>query len=290
MWRFCIYIFKLLALIFVIAFVLDYCYTQVYFQSKVRNKIEKVINSENEVYDLVILGSSRANNHFVASKFEEIGLRTYNYGISGSRLQETALLLEIMLANNFKIKNIILEIDLNINSEGHSEGTRAKFMPYINGSEIISNYYEDKIKNVELLKYIPFYRYIKYDAQIGFREMFFSSIGKTSPNLNNYGFKPLYGTSNVLKYNMSNLEPKKNGDYERIKELCKLNKIRLIAVTTPICENVINYEYFVKIKKIYPEVYDYEKVVNDDKFFSTCGHMNVDGASLFTDKIIQDFF
>jgi hypothetical protein len=36
-------------------------------------------NSTARKYDVVILGSSRANNHFVSELFEKQGLETFNY-------------------------------------------------------------------------------------------------------------------------------------------------------------------------------------------------------------------
>ena len=48
--------------------------------------------------------------------------------------------------------------------------------------------------------------------------------------------------------------------------------------------------YFERVKKAYPEIYNYENVVGDDKYFSTCGHLNDAGAKIFTAKIVNDFF
>ena len=49
-------------------------------------------------------------------------------------------------------------------------------------------------------------------------------------------------------------------------------------------------DYFEKVNKLYPEIHNYENVVLDDKYFSSCGHMNDMGAKLFTAKVIEDFF
>ena len=48
------------------------------------------------------------------------------------------------------------------------------------------------------------------------------------------------------------------------------------------CENVVGMNYFEKVHKAYPEIYNYKDIVNDDVFFSSCGHMNKKGASIFT--------
>ncbi|MNY79063.1 hypothetical protein D3C86_2195440 [compost metagenome] len=59
---------------------------------------------------------------------------------------------------------------------------------------------------------------------------------------------------------------------------------------TPMCENVTGMNYFEKVKKFYPEIHNYENVVKEDKYFSSCGHMTDEGAKIFTGRIINDFF
>ena len=141
--QFFIFIVKILLLLLFVALALDFSYSFVFSQSTERNKIENVINSKAKEYDVIILGSSRANNHFKTQLFIDKGLKAYNYGISGSRLQESALLLKLMLERNYSIKKVIVEVDLNIDSEGYSDGTRARFMPFLKSSETISSYYKE---------------------------------------------------------------------------------------------------------------------------------------------------
>ena len=172
--KFLLYTLKILLLTIVIAVVLDFGYTKVFLQSSNRGKIEKVFNSKGEKYDVVILGSSRANNHFVAPMFEERGLKTFNYGMSGGHLFEASLLLQLMIERNYQIKNVILEADLNLSNDHQAEGISAKFLPFLHESEIIRRHFENESDFMELY-YIPFYRYVKYDAKIGVREVWDTS-------------------------------------------------------------------------------------------------------------------
>ncbi len=206
--RFLIYIVSIIAVILISAIVLDVLYTLVYLQTDCRNKIVNIYNTKSKKFDVVFLGSSRANNHFVAKLFNDKGLKSFNYGMSGSRLEESALMLKLMLERNYKIKNIIVEVDLNINSNGYSEGTRARFMPFIHQSETIRNHYKD-IPEFNKLYYIPFYRYINYDAKIGFREMFFSLTQKKSSDMFDYGFYALSNQGQKLAMNIEERLPKK---------------------------------------------------------------------------------
>lgn len=286
-----LFILKTLVLTIVIAVVLDFIYTAVYLQSSKRGKIDHVYNSKNENYDVIILGSSRANNHFVSQMFEDRGLKTFNFGMSGGHLFEADLLLKLMIEHKYKIKNIILEADLNLTNDHRAEGISSKFLPYLHDSKAIKQHFSEE-EDFNYLYYIPFYRYIKFDSQIGFREMFFQAIHKTTSHLQDLGYHALEsnGKGN-MRNNIVNLNPLPyNKCYEEIKNICKANNINLIVVMTPMCENVIGMNYFEKVKKAYPEIHNYENVVVEDKYFSSCGHMNDTGARLFTDRILKDFF
>lgn len=287
--KFVYYLLGLLLAILLAAYLLDYTFTAFYTNSKPRNKIALAYTGTAQEYDVIFLGSSRANNHFVPQLFIDRGLTAYNFGMSGSRLEESALLLQLLLAKGAKIKSLIVEVDLNINSNGYSEGTRANFYPYLNQSDLISSYYKN-IADFDKLYYLPFYRYLKYDAKIGMRELFFTVAERPSKNLQYYGFYPLKNTGNNMKYDLSKHYPKKNRAYETIKKICSENQIRLIAVTTPMCENVKNIAYFEEVVKLYPEVHNFEDVVTDEDCFSSCGHMNEKGATVFTQFLLDKFF
>ena len=289
--KFLLYTLKIGLLTILIAIVLDFGYTKVFLQSSNRGKIEKVFNSKGEKYDVVILGSSRANNHFVAPMFEERGLKTFNYGMSGGHLFEASLLLQLMIERNYQIKNVILEADLNLSNDHQAEGISAKFLPFLHESETIRSHFENESDFMELY-YIPFYRYVKYDAKIGVREVWDTSRNKPTSLLDNKGYYPLGKKPNAnMKNNIANLNPlKKNQYYYEIKQLCEQKGINFIAIMTPMCENTKGMDYFEKVKELYPEIHNYENAVLEDKYFSSCGHLNDAGARLFTARILKDFF
>lgn len=288
---FLIFIVKIVLITVLLAVVLDYSYTAVYLNLKSRDKVSDVFKSKARSYDVVILGSSRANNHFVTSIFEKNGLKTFNYGMSGGHLYEASLLLKLMIERNYDIKTLILEADLNLSNDKQSEGVAAKFLPYIHRSEIIKNHFEQE-SNFNELYYIPFYRYLKFDSKIGSRELFNTVIQKKTVATENGGYYALgVNKKGNMKNNIVSLNPlKRNKYYEEIKQLCKANNIHFIPIMTPMCENVIGMNYFEKVKSTYPEIHNYENVVIENKYFSSCGHMNDNGARKFTSIIVRDFF
>ena len=289
--KFLFYILGIFLLTVLISVILDGLYTYVFMQSRNRGKVETVFNSTAKKYDVVILGSSRANNHFVSQMFEEKGFKTFNYGMSGGHLFEASLILKLMIERKYEIRNVILQADLNLSNDQESEGVATKFLPYIHRSEIIKYHFSTEKKFNELY-YIPFYRYVKFDSKIGFREIY-KIVSKEKTNaLDNLGYYPLVKHKNGnMKNNIVNLNPLPyNKYYEEIKNICKKNNINFIAVMTPMCENVAGMNYFDKVKKAYPEIHNYENVVTDNRYFSSCGHMTDEGAKIFTARILKDFF
>ena len=275
---------------FIASLLLDFIFTTIISQSSERNKVENVIHSFGKKYDVIIMGTSRANNHFVTNLFEKKGLKSFNYGISGSHLFETSLLLKVMIANKFQIKNLILEADLSICNEKRDEGTTARFMPYIHTNSIIKEHYKNE-SDFKKLFYLPFYRYIKFDAKIGFREVYEVLSKKPTNTLQNKGYYPLISDKKgSMKNDISTLKVNRNKYYEEIKKICKQNNINLIVVMTPMCQNTKGLDYFDKVKKQYPEINNFENIVTDDRYFASCGHLNNEGANIFTNYIINTFF
>ncbi len=287
---FFIHIIKITLLLLLVGVILDVIFTAIISQSKNRFKIEHVINSKNKIFDVVIMGTSRANNHFVPDLFEKKGLQTFNFGMSGSHLFETSLLLKLMLQNNYRIKTLLLESDLSMCNEKRDEGTTARFMPYLHQNKIIKEHYKNE-QDFFGLYYIPFYRYIKFQHNIGVREMIHVITDKKTNSLENKGYYPLYQNN---KGNMSNkiqsLKPLDNKYYKEIKKLCRRNNIKLIVVTTPMCKNTKGIEYFDKVVQLHPEIHNFENFVTDDKYFSSCGHLNDEGARIYTQKVIDSLF
>ncbi|WP_333875997.1 hypothetical protein [Flavobacterium sp.] len=284
------FILNVLGVLLLTMLLLDLLYTAVYHQSNDRNKISYLYQSEKKEYDVVFLGSSRVNNHFVPQLFNDQGYKTFNYGITRSRLEESALMLKLMVERNFSIDTLILQVDLNINTNDHSEAIRSLFMPYWHQSGVIRTHYRE-IPEYKAIQYVPFYRYMHYDSRIGFREMYASLVHKETNALFYDGFYPLLQDQRpMVAADLSKYYPKRNKAYEEIKAICQQNNIHLLAVTTPMCKSTVNRDYFNHIQKVYPEVYRFEDTVTDDKYFSTCGHLNKAGAIEYTKAIFNAFF
>ncbi|MEY2692102.1 MAG: hypothetical protein RIT03_492 [Bacteroidota bacterium] len=273
-----------------IAVLLDVVYTEIYSTAKDRWKMEYVLHAPPQDYDVVILGTSRANNHFVPELFEKHGLKTFNFGMSGSHLFEDALLLKLLIEHKNSIKYVLLEADLSLSNEKRDEGTTARYLPYLRSNPIIRSHYQNE-PEFSYWYYLPFYRYMAFESQIGFLELMKTAAHEPSTSLANKGYYPLpVNQRKNMKNDYRALKPLHNRYYEQIKKLCAQHHIHLITVMTPVCENVKGMDYFQKVQSLYPEIYNCEDFVADDRYFSSCGHLNDAGARLFTQKIINEFF
>jgi hypothetical protein len=102
-----------------------------------------------------------------------------------------------MIERKYKIQNVIIETDLNLSNEKRADGI-SSVLPYIHNSNVIEKHFSQE-KDFSKLFYIPFYRYIVFDAQIGFREMFFNFIHKKTSHLQNLGYYPLVNKKGNMK-------------------------------------------------------------------------------------------
>jgi hypothetical protein len=105
------------------------------------------------------------------------------------------------------------------------------------------------------------------------------------------GYHPLGGKKKGnMKNDIRKMQPLDNRYYKEIKAICKANNIEMIALMTPMCSNVKGLDYFDRVKSKYPEIHNYENAVEGDEYFSSCGHLNDEGARKFTAIILKDFF
>ena len=263
----------------------DFIYTQVYINSNPRNKLQYILNTKNESFDIIFLGSSRVANHIDTKLFDSLSnKKTINLGVEGAGLNDNLLQLKLLIANN-NISNVFLQIDSNFEYDKPSNIAISEAMPFLNYNDIINTHIKKYFNNFEKLEYIPFYRYAINDPKIGFREMFFSVVNKKPRTNPSIGFTPKFG--NKLPLIESSLPKKiklKNIILDEITEICLKNKIQLILYISPYCSKTKNMRYIEKLITKVPNLIDLSKGY-DDKLFFNCGHLNNQGAKIFTTNL-----
>lgn len=281
--RFLKYIISVFILTFVILYLCDFLYTQVYLNSKPRNKLQYILNTKNESFDIIFIGSSRVANHIDTKLFDSLSnKKTINLGVEGAGLNDNLLQLKLLISNN-KISNVFLQIDFNFESDEPSNIAISEAMPFLNNI-IINNHIKNYFNDFEKLEHIPYYRYAINDPKIGFREMFFSVINKKPRTNPSIGFTPKYGNNLQLIGSLPKVINSKNIVLEEIMDLCRNNKIELTLYISPFCSKIENIDYIEKLITKVPNLIDLSKGY-DDKLFFNCGHLNNRGAKIFTKNL-----
>ncbi len=283
--KFFIHTILLLGITFISMIVLDYLYDSVFHTNNPRNKIQYVTQLKNKHIDYLFFGSSRAENHIDCELFEEItGKSCLNLGLQGGRLQDVAVLLEILQNNNVTYTKSVVQVDYLYNFEGYSVPFRGYINPYIHDDivpkELVD---EEEFKGVK----VPFYRFMSQDKICGFREIVTQSISKKpSVNLEN-GFVPVYGVG----HNIAGSFPKSiKASNKAIDKLESISSGSVIYFTAPYCKNANNRDTFVKeLSNRIPDFLNYVNLFDlEEVLFSNCGHLNIDGAKKFTRIIASD--
>lgn len=289
--KFIVYFLSILALLLVISITLNIVYTTIYNTSRDRNKIQMILNVPPKHYDAIFIGSSRAEAQIVTKMFSNIGLTTYNFGMSGASLCDTSLLLKLFFEKGNTTDKVLLELDLNYMIEKPTKGIKALSLPYSSSNSTIRNHYVTNTWDSFFIDNLPFYKYCIYDSKIGFRELVMTLMHKKSRFIKTDGFKPLEGKSNnFVKMELPVQINQKNRYYSEIKTTCKNRRVKLISFTTPICKYVNNKDFFIKLKNKIPELIDYSDVVKSDNLFYSCKHLNENGAKIFTKILINENF
>lgn len=283
------YIGKVFTIFLVVIILLDVIYTSIYLCASPRNTFQYILNLKNKKIDYVFLGSSRTANTIVTSEVErQTGKKAMNLGMEGAWLSDNLLQLKLLLDQGNKIENVFLQLDYQYEDANRMSTQKSVALPFIHKT-IIKDHIKDKEQDFFKLYYIPFYRYLKADFKIGFRELFSTLIGK-SPKINpEDGFTPKYGTVKLDTKVLPVSIKKNNETIDTFVALCKKSNIKLVLFCAPFCSKVQNKDYIEKLKIKQPKLQVFSNSFNDSLFYD-CSHLNNKGALLFTKRIISRNF
>lgn len=282
------YIFKIIIIAFVIMYVFDKVYSYTFQNGTPRNKIQKILQLNNHHYDYAFLGSSRTENHIDCELIEKLtGKSCINFGISGGTIGDMLILMTIAESKGITFNEVFLQVDYSYNGSGISNNFRASLVPYIN-DKVVKH---QLIKNGESVfyNYIPFYRYLKYDKVVGFRE-FFSVLFNKKPKTDlNVGFAPKTGQGLAVSGKLPNKFKAENDELTALFRLMEKRNTKLTCFTAPYCKNIENRAVMRTLKSRIPDLKDYISIFDDNpEFFFNCGHLNIEGARAFTEIITED--
>lgn len=271
-------------LIILFMFLLDEIYTYCYQTGTPRNKVAYILSEENKKYDYIFVGSSRVENSIDPAVITEVTNKTaINYGIQGALTNDYFIILQLLNKQKIKAEVVFIQIDYNYNREGSSEILNSYLMPYLD-DELVSSIIEEKNPDYSKLKHIPFYRYMKNDYKLGFREVFKTIIGNKPKLELKSGYAPLLvNMPGELKGSMPRFIIEENKTIAEINKFAKENNIEIVYFIAPSCKNVENIDFVNKLKTKIPGLIDYSRAfTGDEDYFYNCGHLNDQGAQAFS--------
>ena len=99
--KFVTYTLSILVLTIGLVYLSDFIYTEVYTHFKPRNKLQYILKTKNENFDIVFIGSSRVANHIDTELFDSISnKKTINLGVEGAGLNDNLLQLKLLINSN----------------------------------------------------------------------------------------------------------------------------------------------------------------------------------------------
>ena len=279
---------------------LDLGFTYV-FKKGYYTKIQWLYTLENKNYDFAIHGNSRAFTTVDIPVIEKAtGKNGINISVDGSSIPDQYLMLKIFLKNGNKIKKLYLQVDpFSSNTEEIFDFAIPKFLPYIK-DPMVFDHFKQFGKEWYAYRYVPFYRYAKYNTLWGIHEVLIDNFKILPQDFDKYGdfFYPNvnYKGPDSLRHMTFDL----NGKYKflnQIIELCKLNNVELILFTAPVADIILDKGYYANaenFKKLMQNkavsYYNYGDLYgHDPKFFYNQIHITKDGAEDFTRKILPIF-
>jgi hypothetical protein len=261
----------------------DTAYTLIYRNSYPRNKIQTILYLENKQFDLAFFGSSRTENNIDCEVIEKItGKSCINLGMAGASMGDIYYLMKLAKKYNLQFDQVYLQLDYNYNHES------LETTPYFKGilapyhkSLFIKSYIPD-FPYKDNMNLYPFYRYMKNDKVIGFREIIFSSFNKKAGFNPQNGFVPQHGNGLLIQGNLPAKIIKNNMAIEKMKIIFPI-KTKFNLFTAPYCHLVNNREFIDRLKEQEPTLYNFVRIFDKKpKYFSNCGHLNEEGAKEFS--------
>ncbi|HMU45684.1 MAG TPA: hypothetical protein PKC72_04900 [Chitinophagaceae bacterium] len=260
-------------------------------------KLKHTLNSTNE--DILILGNSRAECHFVSDIIKDsTGLTIYNCGIGGADFLFSEIQLKESL-KRYRPKLVVLEASPNSFFLVNGEDKLKALLPFYKRDTLIYNALT-KGNFFEKVKFIS--SIYPYNSTIGasLRGVFKKSTDTLM------GFVPAFGTiDSVHEINYMNHHYKDRQINEsdlnilrRIINSCIENKIKLMIISTPVYFMSSNYcDLETKIKQ-YCSAYsgnvhffdytDFKKTKGRKDLFYDNFHLNEQGARVFTQQVSGD--
>lgn len=262
-----------------------------YFQQKEEDYYYTTKTLDMQECDIVILGSSRARNHYNPQILSDsLGMSCYNAGRSGCFLPYQRSQLDLML-DRYCPKIIVLDVTPYDMNPGKGDYERlAGLLPY--------KHHASWRATIERKSVFEPYKCLS--AIYPYNSLLLKMLSNLKPRgvFRDNGFQPLYGQwsgsyTNTDGGGMDVVSAQKQQEMEHIVEVCRRHGIRLMMVTSPL------YGHFTLSRSL--EVTEsicrkngiaYKSFLNNPAFvdaslFATGDHLNEIGADKFSKMVAE---
>lgn len=267
-------------------------------------KLRIAFEEEND-FDLVILGSSRAECQFYTPAIDStLGLRSYNLGMTGAVMPLIKSTFDAYLVNSKVPKYVVLNLDLHSLSDNTDTVYRfPRYFAYLNNSELYKGLRE-RDSRFFWFRWLPVYSMPYYNNKY-LSNSVRGWINQPSKYDSDYelGFAPSISdttmgnldTVTIIQLD-ANIPEVVWASFVELTELCKQKGIILIIVTSPLFHRqesaVKNYNAVFAQFQSYATQKDipfldlgHDSLRFNSKMYSDPAHLNKVGAKLFTRRL-----
>lgn len=283
------YILLIFSGLLLIMLILDKMYTYTYQNSLPRNKISYLISQKSKHIDYIFIGSSRVDNTINTEVIEKhLGGKSLNLGIQASKPSDYLLIVKLLQELQISSDYIFIQLDHSFNLDTNSDILNSFLVPYMEYTSI-QRHLKSTLNDYWYVKNIPFYRYLKYDYQLGFREFFSSAIGKPTKIDFENGFYPKPGYSGVpLNAKLSEKIAPNNKYVDSILALKENKNLNIIFFSSPYCPDTDNIDFIYRLEKKFDTFWNFSEVLPENEYYYDCLHLNEKGANHFSEKIAEE--
>jgi len=279
--NFLFFIFKILFLFLLIAFLLEFVYTYVYNEKANFSKFQFIKNQQNKKFDYVFYGSSRVVNHVNPKIIDScLNRNSINFGVMDAKPRDILTLLQLSKFYNITSDSIFIQTDYYYNSVDKSNFLYIEMLPYINENPIIKSYYFDENDYV-FLAYFPFYKYAKNSSKLGVRDAL-ASLFRKNKFESTKGYEPLEGTGNTWQRVLPKSVSTNTIFNKETKAFLDAHASKYMFFTAPFRSDTKNMNFVPMLRQHYPDFWDFSTAIKDSKLFKNGYHLNQQGAKEFS--------
>jgi hypothetical protein len=280
------YTLYLIGITLVIMFVFEGVYQWSYANGTPRDKVQWLRSFDNNThFDYVILGSSRSLNNINPIQIKEAtGLNGVNLGSPANGPFEIRLMFVEFLKHS-STDAFYIQVDYR-NDETPDPLGKIVWMPYITDDTIYESF-ENYGNSYRWYKYIPYYRFLKFDPKIGLRNVVLSLGGKGKTISEFAGYIPIDHEIEGAKTPNAQYPTMVNKHLVDIQERAQKEGIQVYFFTAPILNNPFDFTPFNNYLTNYK---DLSNRIKNTSYFADNTHCNERGAIACTELFIKEYF